>query len=1092
MALNIQRFPNVCQRFRPATEDEWDTISAVSEVSQYAKHGSCNTGFTGGTGDFAGGFSRHARIRMLERDVNRTLICHTVARGHKRDAGNGRYVFEKDGVVIISSSASPDMQVITAWFQSGWMQETKDAQAELAQIIDALDAAIDSESRLEVLCQQLGDRSEPDSWRIFQGVDLLERPPECPLLQRCARYGYDECVKQLLHKGFSPGVTIFAKDMCSILHFAAWGGHSQIIEVLRSHPDSAAHFSYLLKSRNNFGEMPENTAFGQYLAKSFSDGVESSTERFAAFAVLCAQERVHDPTLSVQLFVEQAGKKCQTYGSSSPLISIPPGTSVDVLVDHLTSLSHARCGDFHVSHVRLEDSAFSSILQLLASNFNLEVLSIQRCGLLSGSIACVSHFLSTHTGQLLDLDLSYNRLGDEGVRMLSGEHLVRLQSLLLSGVDMTCTGLAALSGKLRGNPLGAQLAKLRVNENNFSELSPSMSEFEEFVSFLAEPRSVLRYIDLRNTRLTPSQVRAFVASLRTSAVEVVELHKVGLPADVANVTAGNPLLRALRDPACNLKKLSISDLEYPSLAREVKSVIKARVKKQPLHGLSTVAETSVSTLMSSSTRAQKSCAIELRGSTVARLYQLEDMMPGQPVSAVLKTRWGTLDHVKDGDSHFSPADVGQAFALGFRLDREHGARLRVTEKTETPDVTADFLISAHIVFHRRDTHQVLLVSKNNTLAGTKLLGKLQKYVFPQHLDAEAHSSQTLKKAHTVRCNFDQLMHGTDVHAFSDEEVFALSHFDIPEHFNSFQGRYHSDDMPQTTLGKDDLLDKLRGEAVFVALQKCFSDEFVYRKQVQLQVPHNTYDFPGSGLNAKPAFGKADDVWTFGSIEEEVIQEVLKTNFSGPVELRSPGGSTTHAALNLASVDVFDAKRRWYQRLILCEVPSEMIDPFTSNPFGLCCKAHHKRYPPMWVDISESSLAGMVNTSADISSQSMLLQLTELVAMHVDETRVCLEFRRKTVGPHLPRSGKDSCSRKYCQEVDQQQQSPQRTRLQLKPRTDSAPTRPACGTDSVQPENSECSQADQRPRLQLKPRSQPLSAANESVHRDPKIFGDQRS
>merc|ERR1719223_1833206 len=159
----------------------------------------------------------------------------------------------------------------------------------------------------------------------------------------------------LLRQGFEEGVTFAAKDKCTILHLAAWGGHTKILEMLQCSIETARHLPFLLAAKNRFGEMPESTAFRQYVAETLQFdkrefGVleslhverDARAQQFATFAESCARARVGDPAVTVQTFVKQANATCQSHDSLSPKIEIDPGTEPEVLFGHLRSLASIR------------------------------------------------------------------------------------------------------------------------------------------------------------------------------------------------------------------------------------------------------------------------------------------------------------------------------------------------------------------------------------------------------------------------------------------------------------------------------------------------------------------------------------------------------------------------------------------------------------------------------------------------------------------------------------------------------------------------------------------------------------------------------
>lgn len=168
----------------PSVEEE-DTISLVSGRTH-------NTGFTSGTGAFRGTISGRALVRMLDRGVDEHVIRHVVTRGTKQKVED-QWRFEKDGVVVVSTTDDPTMDVISSWFRLAFREEKEAESAKDAYegLLAALDSAVDEEDRL-VQLQHAMPRDSCSSirfHRIFHGLDLCTRPVNRPLLLHCAASG---------------------------------------------------------------------------------------------------------------------------------------------------------------------------------------------------------------------------------------------------------------------------------------------------------------------------------------------------------------------------------------------------------------------------------------------------------------------------------------------------------------------------------------------------------------------------------------------------------------------------------------------------------------------------------------------------------------------------------------------------------------------------------------------------------------------------------------------------------------------------------------------------------------------------------------
>lgn len=500
-------------------------------------------------------------------------------------------------------------------------------------------------------------------------------------------------------------------------------------------------------------------------------------------------------------------------------------------------------------------------------------------------------------------------------------------------------------------------------------------------------------------------------------------------------------------------------------------------------------------------------------------FSVNEDFPGQPQDVQLKTRWGTFDHVVGGEPPFLQSDIGKAFRCSFKLNRDRGARLQVVEKMFEDAVDRSFLISAQLVFYRKETNEVLFVSKNNSSAGSRLIAKMNKHFLPGHLDQSAHSTQTKKKARTTRCSFEELMHGLDIGQLSNTEVLALSRFDDPDSFDEFMGRRaFTERVSHTALHERAAsLTKLCSEPAFAAILDFFLEECKRRAHAEINIAHGFREFPGSIVTAKPGFGSADEFWTFSAIEDELKRDVLETHFSGPVEIcRQEQGEASNIG-GPAFVDVVDDDGLWYTRLFLCIVPPDMIDPLTGSLQGLKPKAHHCRYAPEWLNASDDDFETKVRAASEARMASLPAAVAQLIGMANDDANGFFTLRRKSA-PVLKEP--PQAMEPLGGSPGQQQKQPgtqdaigslvtssahaERPKLQLKPRSkadEGAKVHPlgssradvheqgALQEDIVAQRHEAISSG--RPKLQLKPRTKPIGCVDNGSSANPKIFGDQR-
>ncbi|XP_077086527.1 NACHT, LRR and PYD domains-containing protein 3-like isoform X2 [Siphateles boraxobius] len=131
--------------------------------------------------------------------------------------------------------------------------------------------------------------------------------------------------------------------------------------------------------------------------------------------------------------------------------------------------SHLR--NLYLSYNKLGDSGvklFSAGLE--NPHCKLEILGLVDCGVTDEGCVALASALRSNPSHLRELDLSYNKLGDSGVKLFSAvleNHLCKLEILGLSDCGVTDEGCVALASALRSNP--SHLRKLYLFGNKLGD-----------------------------------------------------------------------------------------------------------------------------------------------------------------------------------------------------------------------------------------------------------------------------------------------------------------------------------------------------------------------------------------------------------------------------------------------------------------------------------------------------------------------------------------------------------------------------------------------------------------------------------------------
>ncbi|KAK7157162.1 hypothetical protein R3I93_008591 [Phoxinus phoxinus] len=148
---------------------------------------------------------------------------------------------------------------------------------------------------------------------------------------------------------------------------------------------------------------------------------------------------------------------------------------------------------------------------------------LSMCGVTEEGCAALASALRSNPSHLRKLDLSENKLGDSGVKLLSavlGNPLCKLEELRLRDCGVTEEGCAALASALRSNP--SHLRTLHLSVNKLGD-----SGVKRFSAVLENPLCKLETLGLRDCGVTDEGCAALASALRSNPSHLRELHLSG-------------------------------------------------------------------------------------------------------------------------------------------------------------------------------------------------------------------------------------------------------------------------------------------------------------------------------------------------------------------------------------------------------------------------------------------------------------------------------------------------------------------------------------------------------------------------------------
>ncbi|XP_028820887.1 NACHT, LRR and PYD domains-containing protein 3-like isoform X1 [Denticeps clupeoides] len=220
----------------------------------------------------------------------------------------------------------------------------------------------------------------------------------------------------------------------------------------------------------------------------------------------------------------------------------------------------SRMKELMLRNNQLKDSGVELLSKALEQpHCQLETLQLQGCQLTARSCEALSTVLRSDSSRLTELDLSDNDLLDPGVELLSAaldDPGCKLEKLQLQGCKLTARSCETLSTVLRS--VSSRLTELDLSDNDLRD-----SGVKRLSAALQDPRCKLQKLQLRECNLASPSCGALASAIQSNS----DLKELNLSGNNLQNSGAKRLLRALREPRCNLEKLLTDSGDLVKLQR---------------------------------------------------------------------------------------------------------------------------------------------------------------------------------------------------------------------------------------------------------------------------------------------------------------------------------------------------------------------------------------------------------------------------------------------------------------------------------------------------------------------------------------------
>uniref|UniRef100_A0A8C1LUU1 Uncharacterized protein n=1 Tax=Cyprinus carpio TaxID=7962 RepID=A0A8C1LUU1_CYPCA len=213
----------------------------------------------------------------------------------------------------------------------------------------------------------------------------------------------------------------------------------------------------------------------------------------------------------------------------------------------LASAFNSNLRELDLSRNQIGDSGVTEISSLLRNSQTLQILSLKNNCITEGGCHVLAAALNSNPSNLTELDLSENKLGNPGMKIiltLFENVQCRLEKLKLNCISITDQGCGALASAFNSNLRELDLSRNQIGDSGVTEISS-----------LLRNSQTLQILRLSDCSITEEGYKALSSALRSNPSHLIELDLTGNDPGPSGVKQLSDLLQ---DPNCQLKTLRLN------------------------------------------------------------------------------------------------------------------------------------------------------------------------------------------------------------------------------------------------------------------------------------------------------------------------------------------------------------------------------------------------------------------------------------------------------------------------------------------------------------------------------------------------------